>query len=83
MKQVLLLAAMTLSLNSMACTITANTKGTSKTVYVQGVSLSKKVIEALSTQCKFVVSPMSIEAQIMMERDLYEAKVARLKKPKK
>lgn len=83
MKKIFTLVIMVAALDSMACTINARTKGNGKTLYVQGVSISKKVQEALSVQCKIVSKPMSLEEQIMMERDAYEAKVARLKKPKK
>ncbi len=65
------------------CTIKAQTRSAkSKTLYVNGVTLSKKVQSALRSQCKITSSVMSQKDVLEMEAAKYKARIARIKSGK-
>jgi len=64
-----------------ACVINAQTKSDkAKSVYVNGVTLSKKVVEALSSQCEIKTSVMSNTELLAMLKLDYDKRVAKLTK---
>ena len=62
------------------CVINAQVKkANAKTYYVDGVSISKKVREALKSQCSFNVSTMTNAQRIEMAQKQFDKKMAKLK----
>ena len=62
MKKLIAVSILALSINSIACELTlTKKKAKAKTSYLNGVSVSKKIQDALSTQCKLSYKVMSKE----------------------
>lgn len=75
-----LLITMAISMVSIAnCTIKADKKSEkAKTLYVNGVSVSAKIIDALSSQCKISVSVLNKEQVKQMTIKSLQARLAKL-----
>jgi hypothetical protein len=78
--KILILAVLLSTSAHGACQITAQVKkSNSKTYYVDGVSISKKIREALKSQCSFKVTTMSKAQLIEMAEKNHAKKMAKLK----
>lgn len=75
-----LLLTLIVSAVSMAnCTIKLDKKSEkAKTHYVNGISVSQKIIDALSSQCKISVSVLSKDQVKQMTIDSLRARLAKL-----
>jgi hypothetical protein len=80
MKKLLLISLILPSIVHANCTILAKKKkAKAKTVYVDGVSIPKKVREALKTQCDFKVSVFTKDELIQMETKAFNKKIEKIK----
>tara|TARA_R100001198_G_scaffold79780_1_gene52181 strand:- start:310 stop:564 length:255 start_codon:yes stop_codon:yes gene_type:complete len=81
MKKIILLTTIILSTAIQAeCVINAQVKkANAKTYFVDGASISKKVREALKSQCSFNVTTMTKAQLIEMAEKNHAKKIAKLK----
>lgn len=81
MKKLVLIATLITSISSIAaCDLTFQVKKDgAKTAYINGVSVSAKIRDALSTQCTLKTTVMSKEEIKQMSIDSLEKRLAKLR----
>lgn len=83
MKKLLITTIILSATNVMACNISMQVKKEgAKTAYVNGVSVSAKIREALSSQCKVTYKVMTKEEVRSMQVTALEKRLAKLKADK-
>ena len=84
MKKLIVLMTVAMTVNASAsCLVNVKTKtAKASSGFIDGVSFSKKQLEALKTVCTVKRSNMSKKELIEMERAAFEKRVARINKSK-
>ena len=82
MKKLITLTILTLTANSFACEITLAKKTIkAKTSYIDGISVSKKIQDALSSQCKLNYKVLSKEQVKAMTIQSLQNRLKKLQAP--